>query len=89
MMYRCDGGAFELRRLKTITRTKQLVIRDTQYTDDAAIVNRSASELQDELSLTDAQYTRLGLSMNTDKSEVMRRTVRGDEPQVMIRNNTL
>ena len=50
---------------------------------------RSASELQDELSLTDAQYTRLGLSMNTDKSEGMRRTVSGDEPQIMFWNNTL
>ena len=87
--YRCDGGAFRLQRLKAITKTKELIVRDLQYADDAAIVTRSLSELQEELSLTDTQFTRLGLSMNTNKTEVMHRTLNAGEGQIMIRNTAL
>ena len=87
--YRCGGGAFRLQRLKAITKTKELIVRDLQYADDAAIVTGSFRELQEELSLTDAQYTRLGLSMNTNKTEVMHRTLSGEEGQIVIRNEAL
>ena len=89
--YRCDGGAFRLGRLRASGRTQQLVVRDLQYADDAAIVAKDSRELQEELSLTDAQYGRLGLEMNTRKTEVMHRIEgeAGPQVQTVIRGNTI
>ena len=56
LRYRCDGGAFNLQRLKSTSRTKLMTVRDMQYADDAAIVAGCAMELQEELSVTDAQF---------------------------------
>ena len=84
---RCDGGAFQLQKLKAITRTKKLVVRNLQYADDAAIMTLSVMELQEELSLTDTQYTRIGLNMNTVKTEVMHGTMSCIEDQIMMRRS--
>ena len=50
-----------------------MIIRDMQYADDAAIITNNATELQHELEVTDEQYTRMGLQMNTGKTEVLHR----------------
>ena len=91
LRYRCDGGAFRLQRLKALRKTKKMIVRDMQYADDAAIITNNATELQHELELTDDQYTRLGLQMNTDKTEVLhRRTDNAPAAQtISIRGNTL
>ena len=81
--YRCDGGAFRLARLKARGRTQQMVVRDLQYADDAAILARDSRELQEELALTDAQYGRLGLEMNTSKTEVMHRVAGEASPEAL------
>ena len=90
LRYRCDGGAFNLQRLKSTRNAKSLTVRDMQYADDAAIVAGCAVELQGELSETDAQFSRMGLMMNTDKTEVMHKQHNADNAQpISIRNNVL
>ena len=62
-----------------------MTVRDIQYTDDAVIVAGCAMELQEELSVTDEQFSRVGLIMNTDKTEVMHNSV--FEQPISIRYN--
>ena len=54
LRYRCDGGAFRLKRLKALRPTQQLVVRDLQCAEDEAIVARDSRGLQEELTLSDA-----------------------------------
>ena len=68
--YRCEGGAFRLKLLKALGRKQHLVVRNVQYTDDAVILARNSRQVQEELTLTDAQYGRLGLEKNTLKPVV-------------------
>ena len=49
-MYRCDGGAFNLQRLRSSRKTKLMTGQDMQYADKAALVAGSAVELQEQLS---------------------------------------
>ena len=62
-----------------------------QYADDAAIITNNVTELQHELELTDLQYTRLGLQMNTGKTEVLHRSTEDSIPAqpISIRGNIL
>ena len=89
LRYRCDGGAFRLQRFKSVRKSKYLVVRDLQYADDAALVTGDPTELQRELNVKEAEYTRLGLKMNTNKTEVMHKKVddAGTAPQISVQGN--
>ena len=87
LRYRCDGGAFNLQRLKSTRKTKLMTVHDMQYADDAAIVAGAAMELQNELGVMEAQFSRVGLMMNTDKTEVMHSA--GVGQPISIRNEVL
>ena len=48
-----------------------MTVRDMHCADDAGLVQGSAVELQEELRFADEQFSRVGLMMNTNKTEVM------------------
>ena len=68
--FRCDGEIFDLRRLKSKTKTLTLFIEEAQYADDIAIFCNSAG-LQLLLSAYNALSTKMGLSINIKKTETM------------------
>ena len=70
--YRLDRNLFDLTKLKARTKTEVCNIKELQYADDAAIVAHSPQVLQTLISILHRTYNRLGLKMNTDKTEVMR-----------------
>ena len=84
LRYRCDGGAFRLQRLKARGRVSQVNVRDLQYADDAAVLARTPAELQAELTQTNTQFSRMGLLMNKEKTEVMHRPTAHEQPAVII-----
>ena len=73
LRYRCDGGAFNLQRLRAGGMVDYVSVRDLQYADDAAVLAGGPEELQTEMTLTNRKYSRLGLLMNKTKTEVMHR----------------
>ena len=69
--FRCDGDIFDLRRLKSKTKTLTLFIKEAQYADDIAIFCNSAEGLQLLLFAYNALSTKIGLSINIKKTETM------------------
>ena len=80
LRYRCDGGAFRLQRLRAQRKTKPIIVR-----------NYNTNELQHELEVTDEQYVRLALQMNTGKTEVLHRLTDSATAaqSVSVQGNTL
>ena len=64
-----------------------MTVRDMQYADDAAIAAGCAMEMQVELGVTDAQFSSVGLMMNTDKTQLVDNTV--VEQLISIRSKNL
>ena len=71
IMYRLDGGLFNLRRLQTKTRTSSAVILALHYADDAAFPSLTADGLQRSLDVMSEAYLRAGLAINTTKKEII------------------
>ena len=69
--YRLDGSLFNLQRLKARTLTSTIAIVELQYADDAAIVSHTAPGLQQTLDVLNEAYSRVGLEVNTGKTEVL------------------
>ena len=69
--YRFDGGMFNLRRLKAVTKTRSATVFEMQYADDAAIPTNSAAALQRNLTIMSNAYEKAGLLVNTRKTEVL------------------
>lgn len=69
--YRMDGGIFNLRRLKAVTKTSITSIVELQYADDNAVFALSEQELQQILDTFAQAYSRLGLEINADKTKVI------------------
>ena len=89
LRYRCDGGAFRLQRLRARGRVSQVNVRDLQYADDAAVLARTPEELQTEMTQTNTQFSRMGLQMNKEKTEVMHRPTGQEQPAVIIDGSQL
>lgn len=85
--YRLDGGAFNLSRLRTRTRTSTATVRDLQYADDAAVVAHTAQALQATLNAYGDAYQRVGLKVNSGKTEILQRhTVARGEEEILFLN---
>ena len=67
--YRLDGGLFNLRRLQAKTKTSSAMISALQYADDAALPCPTADGLQRSLYVMSETYLRVGLMINTAKTE--------------------
>ena len=76
--HRLDRSLFDLSKLKARTKTNLQNIKELQYADDAAIVAHSPEALQRLIDTIYQTYNRLGLKMNTDKTEVLRGKFEGD-----------
>lgn len=69
--FRYDGNLFDLRRLKSKTKILTEFIREAQYADDIAIFANNSTYLQSLLTAYHQLSKRMGLSINTDKTESM------------------
>ena len=69
--YRLDGNLFNIRRLHAKTKLHKVRILEMQYADDCAIVSHSPQGLQSVLDAAVRAYSRMGLTINTAKTEVI------------------
>ena len=69
--FRYDGNIFDLKRLKAKTKTSISYIREAQYADDIAIFCNNANSLQCLLHSYNALAQKMGLRINTKKTETM------------------
>ena len=69
--YRLDGSLFHLRRLKSVTKTSQTLVRELLFVDDAALVAHTETALQRLVSCF-AEATKIfGLVVSIKKTEVL------------------
>ena len=69
--FRYDGDLFDLRRLKSKTKVLALYIREAEYADDVAIFSDTPAGLQILLTAYNALARKMGLCINTTKTETM------------------
>jgi len=68
--YRLDGSLFNIRRLQAVTKVTIDTIFDLQYADDAALPRHTPDGLQRQLDAISSAYCRVGLVVNSKKTEV-------------------
>ena len=97
---RTSGSLFNLARLKAKTKTIEVLLRELLFADDAAVVAHNESVLQLMLDNLERACTLFSLSMNINKTVVMRQatgtsldpvniTLNGDPLEVVDRFNYL
>ena len=64
MRFRINGGLFNLRRLRTFTKTRTRYICDLQYADDCALFAHTPEQLQEILDIYAWAYEAQGLKIN-------------------------
>ena len=69
--YRLDGNLFNIRKLQAPTKLHRVRILELQYADDCALVSHSPQGLQSVLDAAVRVYSRMGLTINTTKTEVI------------------
>ena len=69
--YRTDGGIFNLNRLKARNKVNVNSIVELQYADDNAVCAQSENDLQTILDAFADAYSRLGLSINIRKTQIL------------------
>ena len=69
--FRLDGNLFNIRRLQATTKLSREQILELQYADDCALVANSPEELQAILTAAVQTYSRMGMSVNINKTEVV------------------
>ena len=68
---RLEGSLFNLIRLRARTRVFTKTIVELQYADDAAFVSHTEHRLQNILDSVCESYSRMGLKINTQKTELL------------------
>ena len=68
---RSDGKLFNLARLRAQTKTSRQLIRELLFADDTALVAHNLSHIQQALDSFAGAAKKIGLQINTDKTEVM------------------
>ncbi|XP_034071876.1 LOW QUALITY PROTEIN: uncharacterized protein LOC117545945 [Gymnodraco acuticeps] len=69
--FRLDGNLFNIRRLQATTKLQRERVIELQYADDCALVSHSPQDLQSVLTAVVRAYSRMGLTVNTIKTEVV------------------
>ena len=69
--FRFDGNLFDLRRLKAKTKVLTEFIREAQYADDIALFSDTPEGLQSLLTSYNQLAKRMGMRINTKKTETM------------------
>lgn len=78
--FRLDGSLFNIRKFQARTKTSADHILELQYADDCALVAQSPEALQYVLTTATDIYTRLGLTVNIRKTEVLSQWSGGAPP---------
>lgn len=71
LSYRLDGNLFNIRRLQAKTKITEEAVHELQYADDTAIVSSSRDGLQRTINAVADAYTKAGLAININKTEVL------------------
>ena len=71
LVYRTDGGIFNLRRLQAKSRIQQTAVVEFQFADDSAVCAHSEAEMQHIVDVFTEAYERLGLQLNIKKTKVL------------------
>jgi len=71
IVYRTDGGLFNLSRLRSKNKTSTTSLLDFQYADDNCVSANSEENLQAILQVFQRAYTQLGLDVNLRKTQVL------------------
>ena len=71
ILYRTDGGIFNLRRLQVKSRTHQTAVVEFQFADDSAVCAHAEAEMQHIVDVFTEAYERLGLQLNIKKTKVL------------------
>ena len=66
-----DGNLFNIRRLQATSKLQRERVIELQYADDCALVSHSPQDLQSVLTAVVRAYSRMGLTVNTIKTEVV------------------
>ena len=69
--HRTSGGLFNLGRLKAITKTQTDLFRELLFADDTALVAHTEPQAQRLLDVVAAASKKMGLQINTDKTEIL------------------
>ena len=86
LSYRLDGNLFNLRRLQARTRVTEEAIHELQYADDTALVSSTKEGLQRTIDAVSNTYSRAGLAININKTEVLSMCEQEQEPQIFTIN---
>ena len=91
-IYRTDGGIFNLARLKARTKVTTISFMEFQYADDNAVCALTENDLQAILNAFAGAYSRLGLSVNVRKTQILYQPVPNQArhaPNIQINGETL
>ncbi len=69
--FRLDGNLFNIRRLQATRKLFREHVLELQYADDCAFVAHTPEDLQTVLDVAVRAYSRMGLTVNTTKTEVV------------------
>lgn len=92
LRYRTDGSLFNLRRLQARTKTKQQIVRELLFADDAALVAHTEEQLQKLTSCFARASELFGLEVSLKKTEVLHQPApleESQEPDININDYTL
>jgi hypothetical protein len=90
--YRTDGGLFNLRRLKAVTKVKDTVLREFLFADDCALSACTEQQMQKEMDKFSQACDNFGLTISTKKTEVLFQPAPGKPyhaPTVTVRGQNL
>jgi transcription termination factor 2 len=76
--HRVDGGLFNLRRLKSVTKCHISRVCDLLFADDCALNTGNAEDMQRSMDLFSSACKNFGLTISTKKTEVLHQPVPGE-----------
>ena len=90
---RSDGKLFNLARLKSSTKTREICVRDLLYADDSALVSTDPEEIQEIVEHFAMASTMFGLTIKVSKTELLYQPPLLDHqpqcPDVLLNGRTL
>lgn len=69
--YRFDAGLYNIQKFNARSKTDTFVLQNLQYADDCVILSETPADLQCALNHLYDTYRDYGLSVNTNKTEIM------------------
>ena len=70
IVYRTDGGIFNIRRLQVKSRVHQTAVVEFQFADDSAACAHPEAEIQHIVDVFTEAYEHLGLQLNIKKRQI-------------------